>query len=163
MLSFRPLLPADFPLLLNWLSRPHVKKWWDDGEDTLENVALHYGQPPAPAEDEQVERFILMRTPDGGGEAQPIGYFQWYLLPEGTAGIDQFIGEGHLLNQGIGTQSIAQFLELLIERHNPPRILIDPDPRNKRAIRCYEKVGFRHYETITREDGSQAYMMAIDR
>ena len=163
MLSFRPLLPADFPLLLNWLSRPHVKKWWDDGEDTLENVALHYGQPPAPAEDEQVERFILMRTPDGGGEAQPIGYFQWYLLPDGTAGIDQFIGEGHLLNRGIGTQAIAQFLELLIERHNPPRIIIDPDPRNRRAIRCYEKVGFHHYETITCEDGLQAYMMAFDR
>ena len=26
MLSFRPLLPADFPLLLDWLSRPHIKE-----------------------------------------------------------------------------------------------------------------------------------------
>jgi len=43
MLSFRPLLPADFPLLLAWLSRPHVKEWWDDGEDTLEKVARTTG------------------------------------------------------------------------------------------------------------------------
>ena len=68
-----------------------------------------------------------------------------------------------MLNRGIGTQAIAQFLALLVARHHSPRIIIDPDPRNARAIRCYEKVGFRHYETLTREDGSRAYMMAIDR
>ena len=158
MLSFRPLVTTDFPLLLEWLQRPHVKEWWNDGEDTLEKVAANYGLP---ADDE--ERFILMMVPGDGEEAQPIGYFQWYLLPDGTAGIDQFIGEEHLLNRGIGTQAIAQFLALLVARHHPPRIIIDPDPRNARAIRCYEKVGFRHYETLTREDGSQAYMMAIDR
>jgi aminoglycoside 6'-N-acetyltransferase len=87
----------------------------------------------------------------------------WYLLPDGPAGIDQFIGEAGLLNQGIGTQAIRQFLALLVARHDPPRIVIDPDPRNRRAIRCYEKVGFRYYETLTLDDGSQAYMMAIDR
>jgi len=54
-------------------------------------------------------------------------------------------------------------LELLVERHNPRRIIIDPDPRNRRAIRCYEKAGFRYYETVAHEDGSLFYMMAIDR
>jgi aminoglycoside 6'-N-acetyltransferase len=160
MLSFRPLIPFDFPLLLDWLARPHVKEWWDDGDDTPEKVALHYGQQ---AEDEEVARFILVCTPDGGGEGQPIGYFQWYLRPDGTAGIDQFIGEAHLLNQGIGTQAIRQFLELLVERHHPLRILVDPDPRNRRAIRCYEKAGFRYYEMLSHAEGSRSYMMKIDR
>ena len=55
MLSFRPLVTTDFPLLLEWLQRPHVKEWWNDGEDTLEKVAASYGLPAA---DEG--RFILM-------------------------------------------------------------------------------------------------------
>jgi RimJ/RimL family protein N-acetyltransferase len=160
VLYFRPLAPTDYPLLLDWLARPHVKEWWDDGDDTLEKVALHYEEADG---DEQVERFILMWTRADGAEAEPIGYFQWYLLSDGSAGIDQFIGEEHLLNHGIGTQAIRQFLAMLIARHEPRRFIIDPDPRNRRAIRCYEKAGFRYYETLTLEDGSQAYMMAIDR
>src|SRR5512133_469323 len=134
MLSFRPLEFADLALLFAWLQRPHVKEWWDDGEDTLDKVVANYGQA---TDEENVERFILVRTPDGGGEPRPVGYFQWYLLPDGTAGIDQFIGDADLLNQGIGTEAIRQFLELLVRRHNPRRIIIDPDPHNKRAIRCY--------------------------
>ncbi len=96
-------------------------------------------------------------------EGQPIGYLQWYVQPNHTAGIDLFIGEAGLLNQGLGSQALRQFVALLIERHDPARIFIDPDPRNRRAIRCYEKAGFQYYETVTLEDGSQAYMMEIDR
>jgi hypothetical protein len=58
MLSFKPLLPADFPLLLAWLSCPHVKEWWDDGV-TLEKVALNYWQR---AEDHHEERFIRLKS-----------------------------------------------------------------------------------------------------
>ena len=42
MLRFRPLTPDDFPLMLEWLSKEHVKEWWDDGEDTIEKVADNY-------------------------------------------------------------------------------------------------------------------------
>lgn len=58
---------------------------------------------------------------------------------------------------------IRRLLDLLIERYDPPRIIIDPDPRNTRAIRAYEKAGFRHYETIINEEGVPAYMMEIRR
>jgi RimJ/RimL family protein N-acetyltransferase len=160
MLAFRLLEPADFPLLFEWLQRPHVKQWWDDGENTLEKVELHYGPL---SDEEDVERFILMWSPEDRQDLRPIGYFQWYLLPDGTGGIDQYIGEPDLVNRGIGTEAIRRFLAMLVERHDPPRIIIDPDPQNARAIRCYEKVGFRHYETVTREDGTQAYMMEIRR
>lgn len=161
MISFRPLTEADYPLLLDWLQRPHVKAWWDDGEDTLEKVARHYG--PDSGDEEEVERFVLLWSPDDRVPPRPIGYFQWYLIPGGPAGTDQFIGEPELLDQGIGTAAIRQFLGLLIAAHDPPRIIIDPDPRNARAIRCYEKVGFRYYETTTNDEGQPAYMMEIRR
>jgi RimJ/RimL family protein N-acetyltransferase len=155
-LAFRPLTPDDYPLLLDWLQRPHVKEWWDDGDDTLEKVAAHYSDPDA-------ERFILLYRDPVTEEARPIGYFQYYLEEEGVVGIDQFIGEADLLNRGLGTAAVRAFLQLVIARENPRRIILDPEPENARAIRCYEKVGFRHYETVPTEDGKQAYMMKIDR
>lgn len=54
-LNIRPLTDADFPLLLAWLAKPHVKAWWDDGDDTLEKVELHDGDQSATN-----ERFILL-------------------------------------------------------------------------------------------------------
>lgn len=156
-LRFRPMTPDDYPLLLDWLQRPHVKEWWDDGDDTLAKVAAHYSDPDA-------ERFILLyRDPARPAEGRPIGYFQSYQEDEGVVGIDQFIGDADLLNRGLGTAAVRAFLQLVIARQNPRRIILDPEPENARAIRCYEKAGFRHYETVLTEDGKRAYMMKIDR
>jgi hypothetical protein len=33
ILSFRPLAADDLPSLLEWLSKEHVKEWWDDGDN----------------------------------------------------------------------------------------------------------------------------------
>lgn len=149
MFEFKRLSPDDFHQLLDWLSRKHVKQWWNDGDDTLEKVAAHYGAA------DETRRFILLR------DKKPIGYFQYYF--DGDAiGIDQFIGEETLLDLGIGQLTIKMFVHLIAEKHNPAFIFLDPSPENKRAIRCYEKVGFRHYETVFDKDGAAAYMMKIE-
>ena len=151
-LRFRRLTSDDFPLLLVWLSREHVKEWWNDGEDTLDKVALNYGE-----EEEGLERFILLDVE--GNIEKPIGYFQHYIAENGSIGIDQFIGEEDYLNRGIGTKAISIFVEMIMREHDPVSIILDPSPDNKRAIRCYEKVGFQHYETKEGVEGGLAYMM----
>ena len=155
MLSFRPLKNTDFPLLLSWLSNKHVKQWWDDGHDTLEKVALHYG-----SEELGVYRFILQER--AGRGVVPIGYFQYYIVSPDTLGIDQFIGEIDRINQGVGTTAIKLFLDLAISRHKPQQVTIDPHPDNKRAIRCYEKVGFVYYAMEKAASGESSYMMRLD-
>src|SRR5207302_8394571 len=100
-------------------------------------------------------------TPSESIEA--IGYIQTYWESDGTMGIDLFLGEERFLNRGIGTQVLQSFLQQMIEHHDPPYFIIDPDPENARAIRCYEKVGFRHYDTMRTEEGKMAYMMRMDR
>jgi len=155
MLKFRLLTSDDFPLLLEWLSKEHVKEWWDDGDDTLEKVARHYGEA-----EEGLARFILFEVEKGG--EKPIGYFQYYCVPDGSIGIDQFIGEEDYINRGVGEKAIRMFTEMIMREHEPTSIILDPAPDNKRAIRCYEKVGFKHYETKQTEDGHLAYMMRFD-
>jgi aminoglycoside 6'-N-acetyltransferase len=154
MLRFRPLAADDFPLLLKWLSKEHVKQWWDDDDDTLEKVARNYDEPEA-----SLERFILIGTNES--VEKPIGYFQYYLNPDGSIGIDQFIGEEECINRGVGTKAILMFVEMIISERKPNSIILDPSPENKRAIRCYEKAGFKHFETRAGEEGL-AYMMRLE-
>ena len=150
MFTFRDLTPEDFPLLLEWLAKPHVKKWWNDGDDTLEKVAAHYGTP------DETTRFILY------DDEKPIGYFQYYLAGNRQIGIDQFIGDENYVGRGVGAETIKMFVELITLKQKTSRIILDPSPENNRAIRCYEKVGFKHYETTKAEDGNWAYMMRLE-
>ena len=150
MFKFRRLSPDDFPLMLVWLQESHVKEWWNDGDDTLEKVAAHYGAA------DDASRFVLL---DG---EKPIGYFQYYFGENGVIGIDQFIGDETYLNRGVGTETIKIFVGMILEKHNPPFIILDPSPENARAINCYEKVGFRHYQTEKLSDRSFAYMMLLE-
>lgn len=92
---------------------------------------------------------------------KPIGYFQYYVIPDGSIGIDQFIGEEEIINRGVGTNAIKMFVEMIMRERNPSSIILDPSPENKRAIRCYEKAGFKHYETKAGEEGL-AYMMRLE-
>ncbi len=158
MLTIRMLTSDDFPLLLEWLAKPHVKEWWDDGDDTLEKVARHYShQSPTK------QRFILLyHAGIQEGKEQPIGYLQYEIDEEGIANIDQFLGVEEMLNRGLGTQAIKLLLAYVTTRHQPAIVTVNPAPTNKRAIRCYEKVGFRHYETVRTASGEAAYMMKIE-
>jgi len=152
MFYFREITPEDFPLMLEWLLKEHIKQWWNDGDDTLEKVVLHYGE-----KFDDVERFILFEVKDDIEKS--IGYFQYYPVPNGSIGIDQFIGEEDYVDKGVGEAAIKLFINLIVDRQNPTSIILDPSPDNKRAVRCYEKVGFKYYETKRTEDGSLAYMM----
>ena len=155
MFKFRSLTSADYPLLLGWLSKAHVREWWDDGDDTLEKVARHYGEA-----EEGLARFILLEVEEA--REKPLGYFQYYSAPDNSIGIDGFIGEEDCVNRGMGTAAIRMFVEMIGREFQPTSIILDPSPDNKRAIRCYEKVGFRHYETKQTDDGQLAYMMRLE-
>lgn len=152
--QFRELTEADFPLMLRWLQTPHVKAWWDDGDDTLEKVAEHYG-PVDPGTGSYLLLDVSTHT------ERPIGYFQYYTTDAGELGIDQFIGEPDCIGKGIGHQAIKLFVELLRQQFGPVNIILDPSPDNHSAIRCYQKAGFVHYETRPDEEGKLAYMMSL--
>lgn len=51
-------------------------------------------------------------------------------------------------SKGYGTQAILKYLELVFVRLNLDRIWLKTAAFNARAIRCYEKVGFKHCEQL---------------
>lgn len=159
--SFKPLQKNDLDLLCEWLDKPHVKEWWDD-HLSHEEIKAKYGQRIG---DEVVVPFIIYLND------KPIGFIQYYHATqvgdgwwpnetEGTVGIDQFIGEEDCINRGLGTQMITAFIQQLFSTQGVKKIITDVDPNNKRAIKCYEKVGFKFVELIDTPDG-KAYSLSL--
>lgn len=153
--SFKPIAEYDLDLLCAWLNKPHVKEWWDDH---LTETEIKNKYTTRIQNDSVVQSFIVHLN------NQPIGFIQSYLAnkvgdgwwpdeEEGTVGIDQFIGEEAYLNRGIGTAMIHAFIKKLYAHADVKKIMTDVDPENKRARRCYEKVGFRFHKQLMTPDG----------
>lgn len=157
--TFRDVTRADLPMLKRWLAEPHVAEWWDDRpEASLAEIVE--------AMDSVSTEPLIVEL-----EGTPIAYLQTYDphleddhpyqdQPFGTLGIDVTIGLPELVGKGHGTALVRQFVDMLFEE-GVPRVVIDPDPDNLRAIRAYEKAGFRAFDRRTSIYGP-ALMMARD-
>ena len=153
---FRPMTRDDLPLVRRWLAAPHVVQWWGK---SAEQYALVSGDLEEPAMDQYVVEF----------DSRPFAYLQCYdpivwpnnglgLHPFGTRGIDQFIGEGDMVERGHGSSFIRAFVESLLS-NGVPRVVTDPDPANARAIRAYEKAGFNKMGLVDTPDGRSLLMV----
>jgi RimJ/RimL family protein N-acetyltransferase len=148
------------------LARPHVAEWWDAAASPAE-LEAEYG--PAIDGAAPVRCFIACV-----GDA-PIGFMQDY-TPALThddgwwpdehdftvRGIDQFLADETSLGRGLGTAMVRAFVATLFRDPAVTRVQVDPDPANARAIRCYEKAGFRAVGRITTPDGP-ALLMYVER
>jgi len=165
-ITFRPLTAGDLSLFHSWLSRPHVAEWWD-GQPTLAELEAEYA--PAIAGQAPVQCFLALAG------AEPIGFIQSYTPAEchddgwwldehdpGVRGIDQFLANTEQLGQGLGTAMVRAFVARLFADPAITRIQVDPNPDNRRAIRCYEKAGFRAVRELDTPDG-RALLMYRDR
>lgn len=161
--TFKPLQEPDLNLLCHWLNEPHVKEWWDD-HLTDEAIKSKYKKRIG---DTIVVPFIVLLND------KPIGFIQYYYANkvgdgwwpnevEETIGIDQFIGEKNLINRGIGTKMLHTFVDGLSRNYNIKKFITDVAPKNLRAIRCYEKVGFVFAKKIMTPDGL-AYLMILEK
>lgn len=164
--KFIPLKESDLPLLTDWLNRPHLQKWWRAGDITEEKVQKKY--LPRIFNEDTAKPFLAFL-----GNV-PAGFLQYYSVSEcasnwwpdcpgpGILGIDLFLADQKQLNRGLGTLMVSQFVEYLFAKPGIREIRIDPRPDNLRAIRCYEKAGFKKIASITNPDGP-ALMMTLGK
>jgi aminoglycoside 6'-N-acetyltransferase len=128
----RPGDERDVPVLCAILAEPEVACWWGDPEPASVVAAKLRG------DDESV--LLVIET-----AGQVIGGVEYHEENEPMyrhAGIDIYLsarGQG----QGFGTEAVALLARFLCEQRGHHRLTIDPAAANHRAIRSYEKVGFR--------------------
>ena len=143
MLTLRPATIADAPLLRRWDDEPHVAAA-DPNDDWQWETELPKLFP---------SRELLIAEVDG----VPIGVLQiidpaeeeshyWGDVPANLRAIDIWIGEAAYLGQGYGTRMMQLAIGRCFAHPAVQAVLIDPLAGNARAIRFYQRLGFRPVE-----------------
>ena len=137
-MTLRPLKAADAPRLAEIAAEPEVARWWLGltEQDLLEKAG--------PDED----GFVFAVEVDG----ELIGLAQ---ADEDTdpdyrhASIDLFLTMARH-GQGLGADTVRTLARWLFDERGHHRITIDPAVANERAIRSYERVGFKRVGVLRR-------------
>ena len=124
--------PRDAGALSAILASPEVARWWPSFDLPRVEKELIGG-------DDDVEVYAILI------DGRIVGAIQSHEEndPEFRhAGMDLFIAPDRM-GAGIGPEAIRTLARFLIDERGHHRITIDPAAANERAIRAYEKVGFR--------------------
>jgi aminoglycoside 6'-N-acetyltransferase len=129
--TLRPVRLDDVERLTDILREPEVARWWG-----------RYDAARVRAE--------LLEDPDSvvyaiEADSQVIGLIQYYEETDPDyrhASIDLFVATAWQ-GRGYGGEAIRAVARHLFEERGHHRLTIDPAASNERAIRAYERVGFR--------------------
>ncbi|MBD0337904.1 MAG: GNAT family N-acetyltransferase [Thermoleophilia bacterium] len=127
----RPLEHGDIPGLVEIGRQPAVSRWW--AGITEEKLTAK-----AEGRDEVSALAVLV----DGEVAGMIQYHEEDHPEYESAGIDIFLSE-EVHGQGVGTDAVRTLARWLVHERGHHRLTIDPAVENARAIRAYEKAGFR--------------------
>jgi len=137
-----------------WLRYPHVREWWGDPD---EQYVLISGDRDEPA----MDQYVMLIDDEAAGYLQCYHLSKWNECfgpqPQGTRGIDLFIATSDRIGRGQGPAAIRAFCDLMFQ-YGVPRIVTDPAAANARAIRAYEKAGFRRERRVETPDGPALLM-----
>ena len=152
-IHFRTLRVPDLPSMHRWLNTDFVMQWWGRSGPSFEEVVKKY--TPRIKGRGRTACFLIMY------DDRPIGYIQTYKIKdypdyasyvqtdEDAAGVDLFIGEADYIHKGLGSAILRTFLrEIVFGTTDAVSCIIAPEPKNKAAIRAYEKAGFKYLKTI---------------
>ena len=128
----RPLAEADVPRIVELGADPEVARWW-------RGLTYEHVLEKARGEDDGAVVFAIVVDGEVAGMIQ---YFEENDEEFRHASIDLFLGTPYH-DHGLGTDAVRTMARHLIRDRGHHRLTIDPAAHNERAIRCYEKVGFR--------------------
>ncbi len=148
-IAFEKMTTEHLSLWNAWIEIPHVKDvWFIDGYEPAAYMAKKlagngYDFP-----------FIIFLHGQAIGFIQACDLYAYRTIcpkpkgvfcheDPGTFCFDLFIADEKLLGQGLGTKMVHAFARKLEDEFGATKILIDPASDNARAIRCYEKAGFK--------------------
>ena len=127
LVRLRPAVAGDREALRAMRAEPEVERWWGPQSDAW------------PGDEEDVELLAVEH------DHALVGLVQFWEEPDPDAryaDVDILLTT-RLHGQGLGTDAMRTIARHLIEDRGHHRLTLTASPDNARAIRVYEKVGFR--------------------
>ena len=126
----RPAADSDIAPLTALAAHPEVARWWGDNDE--DDIRMEICAPRAIAWAVEVDddlSGLVVATEENEPDYRSVE-------------LDLFLA-GDRLAQGLGADALRTALRYLFEERGHHRAVIAPAADNQRAIRCYERVGFR--------------------
>lgn len=155
-ITFRKLSnnKEDYEKLYNWCKNEFVYEWFEQRILSYDEIVNKY---KTKLENKKQNLYIVKSN------NKDIGLVQIYKFEEDVkvSGLDKykntyeydlFIGEEEYLNKGIGKKIIDSINDIIYKKYNADSIILRPFKRNERAIKCYEKCGFKIVDEYKGED-----------
>lgn len=154
-LIIRNLEHSDKALIEKWLSDNQVLKYYEGRNNPYDEAMVE-------------AKFYNGNTDETRCMIEyskvPIGYIQFYPVSEEVYkeyglnfqgiifGTDQFIGETKYWGRGIGKILMKSMVNFLAAEKSARKIILDPECWNERAVKCYEKCGFRKVKLLPKHE-----------
>ncbi|MEU1466994.1 GNAT family N-acetyltransferase [Streptomyces sp. NPDC005761] len=135
-----PTTDDDLDLLATWFATPDFVEHWGGTPQPREVVAAKYVGRRRP----DVESYLVL------AQGRPVGYAQyWHASSADEGGIDLVLTP-EARGSGLGPDAACVLVTHLFGRLGWRRVTVDPVAGNVRAVRAWEKAGFRQ---VSCEDG----------
>ncbi len=159
--SLRPAKRSDWDMIRGWLARPDIQDWWGPLSSTEAevNAALNF---------EQCLCRIILVDGEPVGYAHAVDAMMWGdALPEeiapGTWDLDLFIASEEHRGKGVGQAALAQLKDEVFASTLALAVCVFPSIRNERAVRAYERAGFRWKRIWNDPHAGPAWFMVAER
>jgi aminoglycoside 6'-N-acetyltransferase len=129
--TLRRVEARDVERLQEILLEPEVARWF--GTSSPEKTAAEL------LDDPEATGFVIER------DGEVVGGIQFYEQTEPDyrhAGMDLFLATASQ-NKGLGTDALRTLGRYLLEERGHHRLVIDPAASNMRAVKVYERIGFK--------------------
>ena len=170
-LSFRPLRHTDFGAMVTWQNAGHVRPWWTDAVADVSEASQKYGPRIDGTAATRVDVILLDGEPIGFVQTTPLAADAEYRDVAGwvtdggehAVGIDYAIGAAGLVDQGLGTRMIWEYIHQIVLTRFPGTryVVADPPARHIASIRACEKGGFRRIFDFTPEPDGPRHALCI--
>jgi aminoglycoside 6'-N-acetyltransferase len=151
----REAAPGDADAFAEVLAAPEVERWW--GPHTREQVVEElFG-------DAETTAFAVVVD---GAVRGLVTYAEEEDPDYRHAAIDVALHPA-AIGRGLGADAVRTLARYLLDERGHHRLTIDPAAANERAIRCYERVGFRpvgvmrRYERVADGDWHDGLLMDL--
>lgn len=159
----RPATKSDWALIRRWLGQPEIEDWWGPRSATEAAVLLALDAPHA------ICRLIIANdTGDAIGYGHAVDATLWGEdLPDdlapGTWEIDLFVASPVHRGTGCGSAALVMLRDEVFQTTLATSVAVFPSIANERAVRAYEKAGFRWRRVWADPVSGPSWFMTVDR